>query len=99
MAIKFNKHNVTNGTDKARVHYSVDNRIDGRKCVTIYAKDYDRALGRIFVEGDDYKNDSDSMTDYFEKGRVVLFEGNALYAAARVRAEAEVAAWSAKYAR
>ena len=54
--IKFNKHNVTDTETKikARVLYSLDNRIDGRKCVTIYAKDYDRSLGKIFNE---YEND------------------------------------------
>lgn len=86
LTIKFNKYHVTNGTDKARCHYSLDNRVDGRKCVTIYAKDYDRALGRIFADGE-YKNDSDSMTDYFDQGRVVLFEDHPLYAIARARAE------------
>lgn len=93
--IKFNAHHVTNGTEKAKCHYSLDNRTDGRKCVTIYAKDYGHALGRVIVDGA-YQNDTDSQTDYFDKGRVVLFEGHALYAAARVRAEANNAAWDAK---
>ena len=83
--VKFNRYHVTNGTTKARVHYSLDNRVDGRKCVTLYAKDYSDALGAIFA--DSYVNDSDLQTDYFDKGRVVLFETNALYAAARARAE------------
>lgn len=84
--IKFNKFNVTNGTAKARVHYSLDNRVDGRKCVTIYAKDYSNDLDQIF-SGDEYKNDSDLMTDYFDKGRVVLFENHPIYAQARARVE------------
>lgn len=77
--IKFNKYNVTETTTKARarVHYSLDNRIDGRKCVTIYAKDHINSLGDMFKA--EYKNDSDIMTDYFEKGRVVLFEEHPLY--------------------
>ena len=83
--VRFNKYHVTNGTTKARVFYSLDNRTDGRKCVTIYAKDYDRSLGRLF---DEYQNDSDSMTDYSDQGKVVLFEDHSLYAAARKRAEA-----------
>lgn len=86
MSIKFMKHYVTDGALKARVHYSLDNRVDGRKCVTIYAKDYG-PLGTVLAEG--YKNDTDTMTDYFDKGRAVLFEDSPLYAAARVRAEAE----------
>lgn len=83
---KFNKHHVTNGTVKARVWYSLDNRVDGRRCVTLYAKDYTDTLRTIF--SDNYKNDTDLQTDYFDKGRVVLFEDHPLYAAARIRAEA-----------
>ena len=45
--MKFNKYNVSDGQNKARVHYSLDNRIDGRKCVTIYAKDYINKLHEI----------------------------------------------------
>ena len=85
--IKFNKHNVTDTEtkEKARIFYSVDNRVDGRKCVTLYAKDYTRSLGRVLPK--DYKNASDSTTDYFESGTVVLFEEHPLYQAARKRAE------------
>jgi hypothetical protein len=93
--IKFNKFNVTNGTDKAKVHYSLDNRGDGRACVTIFAKDYGHALGHIFFE--EYINNTDSMTDYFEKGRVVLFADHPLYAVARARAEDVAAEQKAKY--
>jgi len=86
MSIKFNKFNVTDGTNKSRVHYAVDNRIDNRKCVTIYAKDYMNDLHLIF--SDEYSNNSDIMTDYHEKGKVVLFEDHPLYDAARKRATA-----------
>ena len=61
--IKLNKYNVTNGTHKARVWYSRCRLIDGRDCVTIYAKDYFSDLHRVLGAG--VKNDSDSMTDYF----------------------------------
>lgn len=84
--IKFNKFNVTNGQIKARVHYSLDNRIDHRKCVTIYAKDYSGVLGDLFDT--EYRNDTDMRTDYFEKGRVVLFENHPLYGVARSSVEA-----------
>lgn len=84
--IKFNRHHVTNGTVKARIWYSLDNRVDGRKCVTMYAKDYGGDLGKIF--GDEYKNDTDTMTDYFDTGKVSLFENHPLYQVARDRAEA-----------
>jgi hypothetical protein len=85
MKIKFNKYHVTNGEIKARVFYSLDNRIDGRKCVTLYAKDYGHALGKIFKE--EYKNETDIMTDYFEEGKVTLFEDHPFYEIARKRAE------------
>lgn len=83
--VRFNKYHVTDGEIKARCHYSLDNRVDGRKCVTIYSKDYGYDLGKVIPEG--YKNDTDSMTDYFDKGRVVLFEDHPLYAEARARVE------------
>ena len=91
--IKFNKFNVTNGTDKARVYYSLDNRYDGRKAVNISDKDYGHALGRVFAEANvSYRNETDSMTDYFDKGRVTIFEDNPLYAQARAHVEALEAA-------
>lgn len=92
MAIKFNKYNVTDTATKAkaRVFYSLDNRVDGRKVVTMYAKDYGGALGAMFA--DSYINDTDSQTDYFDQGRVCLFEGHPMYAQARSFVEALQAA-------
>ncbi len=89
MTIKFNKFNVTNGTDKARVFYSLDNRVDGRRVVTLYAKDYMHALAPIFHS--DTENNSDYQTDYVETDMVRIFEDNPLYAAARARAEKNIA--------
>ncbi len=86
VAVKFNKFHVAKGKTKARVWYSIDNRIDGRRCVTLYAKDYGHALGEILA--DEYQNDTDTQTDYFDTGRAVLFEEHPLYLAARERAEA-----------
>jgi hypothetical protein len=83
--IKFNKYHVTNGQTKARVSYSIGNRLDGRACVTLYARDYGRTLGYLFQE--DYKNDTDMMTDYFDKGHVTLFENHPLYQKALARAQ------------
>lgn len=85
MKIKFMQYYVTDGQTKARVSYSLDNRTDNRNCVTIYAQDYDRSLGKIFR--DTYKNETDSMTDYFDKGNVVLFNDHPLYKEAREKAE------------
>lgn len=39
------------------------------------------------ITGD--KNDTDTMTDYFDEGRVVLFEDHILYAKAREMAESK----------
>ena len=93
--IKFNKHNVkdTETGKTSRVHYSMDNRIDGRPCVTIYAKDYDNHLAAMF---DTYRNETDMMTDYFEKGNVDLFEDHPQYKEARKRAEAVEAKYKAR---
>jgi len=85
--IKFNKFCVTNGVIKARVFYCLENRRDGRKCVTLYAKDYNRSLGKIFPDA--YENNTDSMSDYFDEGLVRLFESHPLYQAARDRAESD----------
>jgi len=86
MPVKFNKYHVVDTVSKikARCFYSVDNRADGRKCVTIYARDYTGTLGRIIPSA--CTNNSDSMTDYFETDTVRLFEDHPLYTAARQRA-------------
>lgn len=81
--VRFLKHSVTNGTTKARVHYSAFRMTTtGQDCVTLYAKSFDdgRKLAQIFDAG--YENNTDSMTDYFEKGRVRILAGHPLYAAA-----------------
>ena len=86
-SIKFNLYNVTNANNKAKakVSYSLDNRVDERKCVTIYGKSVLENLYNVFpislVE-----NDSDSMTDYFESDQVTLFEDSPFYDAARLAA-------------
>lgn len=84
--IKLQKFYVTDTETKvkAKVHYSAYTRAtDGRPCVTLYAKEYDYDLDKIFAE---CENHSDSQTDYFEKSRVVLFEDHPLYQAALARA-------------
>ena len=85
--IQFNQYNVSNKTTKvkARVFYSLDNRADERKCVTLYAKDYGHALRDVIPDA--YQNDTETGTDYFDEGRAVLFEGHRLYAVARAFVE------------
>ena len=82
--IRFLKHSVTNGTAKARIHYSAFRMTTtGQDCVTLYAKSFDdgRKLAQIFDVG--YENNTDTMTDYFEKGRVRIIAGQPLYKAAK----------------
>ena len=93
--IKFRQYYVTTGELKARVSYHLNSRTDGRNCVTIYAKDWCRTLGKIFREG--YRNETDSMTDYFEQGSVVLFEDSPYYQAAKKVAEMVAAKTQAKW--
>lgn len=88
-SIKFQKHYVTNGAIKARVHYSAFKMATtGQDCVTLYAKTFNdgRALAEIISEG--YENDTDMMTDYFENGRVRILANSPLYAAALARCNA-----------
>ena len=87
VAVKFNKFNVSCGEKKVRVFYSLDNRHDEQQCVTLYAKDYGHGLRSIF--GDLYENKTDLAADYFDQGRVVLFESHPLYAVARTRVEGD----------
>ena len=93
--IKFNKFNVTSGMLKARVHYSLDSHIKFAKCVTVYHRDYVGDFKKIF--GEDVIDDSEIMSDYFEKGRVHLTPGHPLYASARARAERNVIEMAAKW--
>lgn len=82
MTIQFKKHFVKNTETgaKCRVYYSRFACQDGRNCVTLYAKGYN---DRLFpVIGALTENDSDMMTDYFEKDRARIYEDNPLYAAA-----------------
>jgi hypothetical protein len=91
--VKFQKHYVTDGVTKARVFYSKGHvmvtRPDGsrelQECVTLYAKDYDRQLGKVFA--DIYQNDTDSQSDYFDQGHVRFFPDHPMYAAAKARCQ------------
>jgi len=86
MSIKFYQYYATNGTTKVKIHYSLDGRTDKRNCVTIYARDYNRADFKA-IFGDIARNDSDMMTDYFEQSHADIFESHPLYNLARQKAE------------
>ena len=93
--LQFSVKNTATG-ESARVHYSLDNRTDGRKCVTIYAKDYGHAIGRVFGGVALYFNATDSQTDYFDQGCVRIFEQDGIYRSARAAVEAILAKEQAK---
>jgi len=84
--IKFMKHYVTSGTAKARVFY-VASRVKstGEACVTLIAKSFEdgRILGQMFASL--YENKTDTMTDYFDNGRVRIVVGTDLYESAKAR--------------
>jgi hypothetical protein len=86
--VKFNKHHVTDTAtgQKARVYYSLDNHISGRKVVTLYAKTCLERLADVLPSAT--TNDSDYPTDYVQADIARLFEDHPLYKAARQRAEA-----------
>lgn len=84
-AIKFFWNGIKlNGSNKlVKCFYSLDNRHDGRECVTIYARDYSDDLpGDLFP----VENGTDTYTDYFETDRADLFPGHPLYPYARAAA-------------
>lgn len=95
--VRFMQHYVTNGTAKAKVHYSLGKHYDGRTCVTLYAQGYSRALGKVLPN--EYENKTEIETDYFDEGKVDLFEDHPLYAAARARAELNQAKRADYYAK
>lgn len=95
--IKFQQYYVTNGETKAKVSYHASTNIHGKACVNIYASDYTRVLGKIFAA--EYKNDTDSQSDYFDQGHVTLFTDHPLYAAALERAQENERKAQARYAK
>ena len=66
---------------KVRCWYSYGKLIDGRACVTIYAKEYGKQLSNVF-DADRVSNETEIMTDYFEKDKVRIFEDDKLWEAA-----------------
>ena len=91
--IKLMKHYATDGINKARCQYSRGLIYpggfhlggEGKDCVTVYAKDLDQSLSKVF--GDEAAPIIDGMTDYFEKGKVRIFPDNPLWAEACERAK------------
>lgn len=82
MTIKIHKHfvkNVETGA-KAKCWYSRGQLInDTRDCIIIYAKEYGQELSRVFGSSVEVKNETDSMTDYFDKDKICIFAGEPLF--------------------
>lgn len=75
-------------------HYSVDHHMEHTECVTIYAREYSGDLPREYFE---VVNESDGMTDYFEKDHTTLTPEHPLYRFARYVACKDRAKDAAKY--
>lgn len=73
---KFFVKNTENG-QKARVWYYKSETKEGKGIVCVNAKDYGYDLSKVL---DFAVNNTDSMTDYFERSHARIEEGNALYA-------------------
>ena len=88
--LKFNKHNVADTVTKAkaRVWYDLDNHISERPCVWVHAKDFQSGRTLAALMADAFKDDTERNADFFDMGKVVLFEGHPMYEAARATAGA-----------
>lgn len=64
METKINMYYVQKGNKKVKCHYRIEENF-----ITIYAKSYIDSFHGFFEEVENIDN-SDSMTDYFEKARV-----------------------------
>lgn len=87
MTVRFLKFKVTDGKNSARVSYSFDPNPNNKSPIRIYAKDYGNQLSKIFK---DVRNDTDIMTDYFDKDKLILNDGDKYYKEAR---EAAIKHW------
>lgn len=76
--MKFQAHGIKteNGVEKCR--YTVSQLLNGKNAITIYAAEYghfsDEVRKHFTVE-----NDTDSMTDYFEKDRIRVYPDHPLF--------------------
>ena len=71
--VKVGKHGFRIRGKYFPAFYSRATLIDGRDCITVYARGHGTGLP---VELGDVQNDSDSQTDYFEKDRTRFFPGS-----------------------
>ena len=79
--IRFLMHSVTNGVDKVKVRYSASHDDDmNLSYIIVYASSYAGELSKIFPS---VINNSDIMTDYFEKDRVKIFPDSPYWTACK----------------
>ena len=80
MNVKFMWNGIKVDGELYSAHYSIGNYTERsgipKEAITIYAKDY-----RSFpaIEGLTIQNESDIMTDYFEKDRILVYPNNRWY--------------------
>jgi hypothetical protein len=97
MNIKFMWNGIKVDGKLYRAHFSdgvLKNHPEGT--ITVYCKDYDRFPD---VEELTVHNDSDSMTDYFEKDRIRIEPTNKFYAQVLESVKAQSAHWEKRKAK
>ena len=70
--IKFNMYNITKGDLKVKVSYALTETKEGKKAIWISEKNYGYDLMKIFSNA---KNNTDTMTDYFDYTSLYIIEG------------------------
>jgi hypothetical protein len=77
---------------RVKCDYSYGKTPDGREYITIYAKEYGPQLRFLPA----CENNTDTMTDYFEKDRVRVYESDGLYPEVKARFDLNYAADKAR---
>ena len=84
--IKLNKHNVTNGTIKARVWYSMNQNLAGARVAQIMPKSFDDGALLALIFPENYRNATDAQQDCYHMGAVKFTSGHPLFEAIKSRA-------------
>ena len=100
VGIRFLKHKVTFGSKaegnliEVKCYYWHFTHVDGKHGVHICAKEYGRELSKIFSG---VRNETDTMTDYFEKDTLAIYPGQQYYEEVKQMADMIAAERAAKY--
>lgn len=76
--MKFQAHGIKTQHGVERCTYMISHLVNGEKCITVYAKSYERFSAEI-KSAFDIQNDTDSQSDYFENDRFRVYPGHALF--------------------